>query len=64
MKVVSQDPNYPSLHTEKKNTADYGSVYVSRAGSKMRVAWNFDSQDPSTIVILGISTDHDRMYRK
>ncbi|MDO8497667.1 MAG: type II toxin-antitoxin system mRNA interferase toxin, RelE/StbE family [bacterium] len=51
---LKNNPKYPSLHSHKVSTSQYGECWSSRVTGDLRIIWNFDEGNTLTILLLDI----------
>ena len=63
LKLLKQDPFYPSLKTHKVTTRNYGEKWSSWATGDIRIIWHFDENQQLTILLLSVSS-HSGTHRE
>jgi len=53
-KLLEIDPKYPSLHSHKVETPDFGERWSSRVTGDIRLIWDFDEDNNLIILVLDI----------
>ncbi len=54
IETLSKDPKYPSLHSHKVQTPDFGERWSSRVTGDIRLIWDFDEDNNLVILVLDI----------
>ncbi len=52
--LLAEDPKYPSLHSHKVQTPDFGEKWSSRVSGDIRIIWDFDENNNLVILVLDI----------
>jgi mRNA-degrading endonuclease YafQ of YafQ-DinJ toxin-antitoxin module len=56
LKLLKQDPFYPSLKSHKASTKNFGTLWSSWVTGDLRIVWEFDKKEKNVIQIKGIGT--------
>lgn len=62
LKILAQEPFYPSLHTHKVISKNFGEQYSSRVTGDIRIIWCFHENHVLTLLVLDIGT-HSGSHR-
>jgi len=54
LKLLLQNPFYPSLKTHRVNTRNYGQKWSSWITGDLRLVWDFHQEEKMTIILLAI----------
>lgn len=54
LKLLEQNPSYPSLKTHKVTTKNYGEKWSSWVTGDVRIIWDYDSENRLIILLLDI----------
>lgn len=65
LKLLKQNPSYPSLKTHKANTKNYGGKWSSWVTGDIRIIWDYDSGNRLVILLLDIGghTGTHKVYK-
>jgi mRNA-degrading endonuclease YafQ of YafQ-DinJ toxin-antitoxin module len=63
LKLLKNDPFYPSLKSHKVNTRNFGKKWSSWIDSDLRVIWDFDEKRKQIILLLAVSK-HSGAHRE
>ncbi len=63
LKLLKNDPFYPSLKSHKVNTRNFGEKWSSWITSDLRIIWDFDEAKKQIILLLAI-TKHSGSHRE
>lgn len=63
LKLLKNDPFYPSLKSHKVNTRNFGEKWSSRITDDLRIIWDFDEVEKQIILLLAI-TKHSGSHRE
>ncbi len=56
IKLMSNDPFYPSLKSHKVNTRSFGERWSSWISGDLRIIWDFDPKEKIRIILFAITT--------
>ncbi len=54
LKLLEQNPSYPSLKTHKVTTKNYGDKWSSWVTGDIRIIWDYDRENRLIILLLDI----------
>jgi mRNA-degrading endonuclease YafQ of YafQ-DinJ toxin-antitoxin module len=63
LKLLKNDPFYPSLKSHKVNTRNFGQKWSSWITSDLRIIWDFDEVEKQIILLFAI-TKHSGSHRE
>ncbi|MBI1869518.1 type II toxin-antitoxin system mRNA interferase toxin, RelE/StbE family [Candidatus Gottesmanbacteria bacterium] len=63
LRLLKNDPLYPSLKSHKVNTRNFGQKWSSWITSDLRVIWDFDEERKLVILLFAI-TRHSGSHRE
>ena len=63
LKLLKNDPFYPSLQSHKVNTRNFGEKWSSWITSDLRIIWDFAAEKKQIILLFAI-TKHSGSYRE
>lgn len=63
LKLLKNDPFYPSLKSHKVNTRNFGEKWSSFVTSDLRIIWDFD-EERKLIILLFAITKHSGSHRE
>ncbi len=56
LKLLKQNPSYPSLKTHKVTTKNYGKKWSSWVTGDISIIWDYDSENRLIILLLDIGS--------
>lgn len=63
LRLLKNDPFYPSLKSHKVNTRNFGQKWSSWITSDLRIIWDFDEKKMQIILLFAI-TKHSGSHRE
>lgn len=63
LRLLKNDPFYPSLKSHKVNTRSFGEKWSSFITSDLRIIWDFDQEEKLILLIFAI-TKHSGSHRE
>lgn len=63
LRLLKNDPFYPSLKSHKVNTRSFGEKWSSFITSDLRIIWDFDKEEKLIILLFAI-TKHSGSHRE
>ncbi len=63
LRLLKNDPFYPSLKSHKVNTRSFGERWSSRITGDLRIIWDFDEAKKQIILLFAI-TKHSGAHRE
>jgi mRNA-degrading endonuclease YafQ of YafQ-DinJ toxin-antitoxin module len=63
LKLLKNDPFYPSLKSHKVNTRNFGQKWTSWIAGDLRIIWDFDETEKQILLLLAISK-HSGSHRE
>lgn len=63
LKLLQQDPFYPSLKSHKATTRNFGEKWSSWATSDLRIIWDFDAEQELVILLLALA-EHSGTHKE
>lgn len=63
LRLLKNDPFYPSLKSHKVNTRNFGHKWSSFIAGDLRVIWDFNETEKKIIILLAI-TKHTGPHRE
>lgn len=55
LKLLQQDPFYPSLKSHKVSTLNFGTKWSSWVTSNLRIIWDFDAEQKFVVLLLALA---------
>lgn len=56
LRLLQEDPFYPSLRTHRVNSRLYGERFSSWVSGDIRVIWDYDEKDTIVIILLDVGS--------
>lgn len=63
LRLLKNDPFYPSLQSHKVNTRNFGEKWSSFITGDLRIIWDFDETEKQIILLFAI-TKHSGSHRE
>lgn len=65
LKLLAENPRYPSLHSHKVLTKHFGEKWSSKLTGNLRVIWDYNQDKELTILVLtlGSHTGKHKIYQ-
>lgn len=63
LRLLKNDPSYPSLKSHKVNTRNFGEKWSSWITGDLRIIWDFDPEEKMRIILFAIAT-HTGIHRE